>query len=134
MRPLLRTLAITLTACASALATPGCKKDGATASAPPAVAPAARATPPAIDGPNARKLVAAGAVLVDVRSPGEFASGHIEGALNIPVNEIGARLSELPKDKPIVVYCAAGARSGVAAGTLAEAGYDVRNLGKLSAW
>jgi len=88
-----------------------------------------------ISGAEARKMVEDGAVLVDVRSPGEFGSGHIKGAKNIPVGEIGARAGELPKDKTIVVYCRSGARSGQARSALASKGFEnVHNLGPMSAW
>lgn len=88
-----------------------------------------------ISGAEARKMVEDGAVLVDVRSPGEFGSGHIEGAKNIPVGEIGGRAGELPKDKTIVVYCRSGARSGQARSVLASKGFEnVHNLGPMSAW
>ena len=84
----------------------------------------------------ARKLVSEGAVLVDVRSPGEFLSGHLPGALNIPVHELGKRASEIgPTSKPVVVYCQSGARSAGAALVLRQAGFvQVVNLGPMSAW
>jgi rhodanese-related sulfurtransferase len=88
-----------------------------------------------ISGAEARALVEKGAVLVDVRSAGEFGGGHIKGAKNIPVGEIGARAGELPKEKTIVVYCRSGARSGQAKSILAAKGFaDVHNLGPMSAW
>lgn len=85
---------------------------------------------------EARKLVAEGAALIDVRTPAEYASGHIEGACNIPVQQIGARAGEIgARDKPVVVYCASGMRSAAAAGTLRRAGFaKVINLGPMSAW
>lgn len=85
---------------------------------------------------EARKLVAEGARLVDVRSPGEFSSGHIDGALNIPVGEVGARAGEIgPKERPVVLYCASGARSAMAARVLKSKGFaNVRNLGAMSRW
>jgi rhodanese-related sulfurtransferase len=85
---------------------------------------------------QARKLVGEGARLVDVRSPGEFAGGHIEGAVNIPVGALGDRLGEVgPKDRPVVLYCASGARSAMAARMLKSRGYSqVRNLGAMSRW
>ncbi len=88
------------------------------------------------DPAAARELVAGGAALIDVRSPGEFASGHIEGAKNIPVGEIGARTSEVgAKDAPVVVYCRSGARSGSAKSTLEAAGFtQVHDLGAMSRW
>lgn len=88
-----------------------------------------------IDGVAARQLVQDGALLVDVRTPGEFASGHIPGALNIPVQEIDGRLAELgSKDRPIILYCRSGARSAQAARVIAHAGYVVHNLGAMGRW
>ncbi|MGM0366903.1 MAG: rhodanese-like domain-containing protein [Actinomycetota bacterium] len=64
-------------------------------------------------------------VFIDVRSEGEFESGHIEGAFHIPVSEIGRRLDEIPQDRLIVVYCNGSScdRSGKAAQILADNGY-----------
>ena len=87
-----------------------------------------------IDGPAAHRLVAEGATLVDVRTPEEFASGHLEGARNIPVDQIAERAAELPRAKTVIVYCASGSRSAMAAATLARAGFTVRDLGTLEAW
>lgn len=90
---------------------------------------------PLVSGEEAKKLVAAGATLVDVRSPGEFSSGHVKGAINIPVQEFSTRAKEIPKNKPVVLYCASGMRSGAAAGMLRDAGRtDVHNLGSISRW
>lgn len=91
---------------------------------------------PDVTGADARRLVREGARLVDVRAPSEFAQGHIEGALNIPVQELGDRLQELePKDKAVVVYCRSGHRSGNAARLLARAGFPaVHDLGAMSRW
>lgn len=88
----------------------------------------------AIDGPGAHALVAQGATLVDVRTPGEWRSGHIEGAVLIPIDELGGRLGEIPRDRTVVVYCASGARSAQAAAVLRAAGYTVRDLGGISRW
>jgi phage shock protein E len=89
-----------------------------------------------IDATQARQLVQQGARLVDVRSPAEFATGHIPGAVNIPVQELEQRLSELePKQAPIVLYCRSGNRSGRAAGVLKSAGFSgVHDLGAMSRW
>lgn len=78
-------------------------------------------------------LIKAGATVVDVRTPDEYADGHYEGAKNVPVNELQARLSEFgPKDRPVVVYCASGARSAMAAKMLKSLGYaEVFNAGGL---
>lgn len=76
------------------------------------------------------QLVKEGAVFVDVRTPGEFAAGARPGALNIPLNAIAGRAKELPKDKPIVLCCASGTRSAMAAGILKRQGFaKVLNAG-----
>jgi phage shock protein E len=89
-----------------------------------------------ISSAEARKLVSGGAKLVDVRSPGEFGSGHIPGAVNVPVGELGAKLKLLgAKDQPVVVYCASGARSAMARSVLKAQGFEkVFNLGSMSRW
>ena len=83
-----------------------------------------------VSGSEARALVDKGALLLDVRTPGEFAGGHIEGAVNIPVQELGQRLAELgDKDRPIVVYCRSGKRSLQAALCLRSQGHtQVRHV------
>ena len=85
---------------------------------------------------KARTLVAGGARLVDVRSAGEYASGHLDGALNVPVQDLAKRMEELgDKKKPVVLYCASGMRSASAAGTLRRAGFaDVHDLGAMARW
>lgn len=89
-----------------------------------------------VDPSEAHALVKDGAVLIDVRSPEEFGSGHIDGARNIPVGEIGQRTAEVgDKDKPVVVYCRSGMRSSQAKSTLESAGFtQVHNLGGMSRW
>lgn len=74
-------------------------------------------------------------MLVDVRTPEEFASGHIPGAVNIPVQELQSRLQEIPQDTAVVLYCRSGNRSNQAAGILGGAGYpEVYDLGGIGAW
>jgi phage shock protein E len=76
--------------------------------------------------------IRAGAKIVDVRSPGEFGSGAFPGAVNIPLTALGSRLGEIPRDRPVVVYCASGSRSGFAVRMLRRAGYaEVVNGGGL---
>jgi phage shock protein E len=77
--------------------------------------------------------IKAGAKIVDVRTEDEFEDGHFPGALNISVSEIQKRMNELgPKDKPIVLYCASGARSAMALRFLKASGFtDVINAGTL---
>ncbi|MHB9860536.1 FAD-dependent oxidoreductase [Streptomyces sp. YIM S03343] len=70
-----------------------------------------------------------GAVLLDVRTPAEHAGGGIAGSLNIPVDELRARLDEVPADRPVVVYCQVGLRGHTAGRILAQHDRDdVRNL------
>jgi phage shock protein E len=85
---------------------------------------------------QARQLVQAGARLVDVRTPSEFAAGHIPGAINIPLQQLDSRLTELqPKDTPVVLYCRSGGRSGSATRVLKNAGFAaVHYLGPMSRW
>jgi rhodanese-related sulfurtransferase len=68
-------------------------------------------------------------VLVDVRTEGEFAGGHLPGAINIPLDQIVARAKEVPTGKPVVVVCASGNRSVGGSKALVNAGYtEVYNL------
>jgi phage shock protein E len=77
--------------------------------------------------------IKAGATIVDVRTPGEFADEAYPKAKNIPLAVLPARMGELePKDRPIVLYCASGARSAQASRLLKQAGFsDVINAGGL---
>jgi len=79
-----------------------------------------------------------GAVILDVRTPQEFAAGHVPGAVNIPHDQLASRLGEIgaAKDAPVVVYCESGGRASVAASVLQGAGYrDIRHLaGDMRAW
>ncbi len=85
---------------------------------------------------EARKLVGEGARLLDVRTPGEFASGHIEGALNVPVQELSGRVQEVgPADATYVVYCASGMRSASAKRILKASGRTkTHDLGAMGRW
>jgi phage shock protein E len=85
---------------------------------------------------EARRLVAQGALLLDVRSRAEFAERHAERAVNIPVEELERRASELgAKNRPIVVYCHTGVRSGIAVVLLRKTGFTaVHNLGTIGRW
>ena len=74
-------------------------------------------------------------VVLDVREPWEVAICHIEGSLAVPLGQLGARVSELPTDRPIVCVCHLGGRSLQAAMALRNAGYDASNLrGGVAAW
>ena len=70
--------------------------------------------------------------VIDVRSAAEFDTGHIEGAVNIPHDEIGTRIAEVTEDtdQAIVLYCRSGGRAGIALRALQELGYtQVENAG-----
>lgn len=85
---------------------------------------------------RARELVQAGAKLVDVRTKAEHDRGHIQGSLHIPVSDLASRTAELgEKSKPVVVYCASGARSASAKSILRRAGFtEVHDLGSIARW
>jgi rhodanese-related sulfurtransferase len=79
------------------------------------------------------KLKKDGATFVDVRSAAEFAGGSAPGTINIPLQELGGRLSEIPKSSPVVLCCASGTRSGMAKLVLTKNGYkEVHNIGTWS--
>ncbi|MFQ5546223.1 MAG: rhodanese-like domain-containing protein [Acidiferrobacterales bacterium] len=77
-------------------------------------------------------------LILDVRTPGEYRSGHVPEAINIPHNELAGRLAELldAKDREVVTYCERGPRAGFAESVLQEAGFSaVRHLvGDMYAW
>ena len=76
-----------------------------------------------------------GAIVVDVREPGEYVGGHVPGATLVPMGQLPARLSELPKDRPIYVICASGNRSLAMTGLLMRAGHDAYSVtGGTGAW
>ncbi|MCE3285586.1 MAG: hypothetical protein K0R70_1842 [Steroidobacteraceae bacterium] len=74
--------------------------------------------------------------VLDVRTPQEFAAGHVPGALNVPHDQLASRLAEVPRDKDVVLYCRSGRRSALAADVLAANGYSrVSHLeGDMNAW
>jgi phage shock protein E len=93
-------------------------------------------SPERIASTEAQRLVQRGALLVDVRTQSEFQAHHLPNAVNVPVQELSSRLKELePKDRPIVLYCRSGHRSGIARSQLQAAGFPkVYDLGPMSAW
>jgi NADPH-dependent 2,4-dienoyl-CoA reductase/sulfur reductase-like enzyme/rhodanese-related sulfurtransferase len=68
------------------------------------------------------------AFIVDVRDPSEYQRDHLEGAVNLPLDEIRDRIPELPRDRAIWTYCYVGQRSYYAGRTLAQYGFDVKNI------
>ncbi len=81
---------------------------------------------------KAREYLRQGALVVDVRNPGEFNSGHVSGAINIPLGELSAEAPKSLRDKNqvLLLHCLSGARSGMARHQLKNMGYaNVYNLG-----
>jgi rhodanese-related sulfurtransferase len=74
-------------------------------------------------------------LVIDVRQPDEYRSGHIPGAKLIPLHKLGSRLNELPKNREIVCVCASGNRSGSATRLLVKSGFNAANLrGGMLSW
>ena len=122
-------LIVGLGACSSGSSDPAANAGSAVAGAPERVN--ARIAPADYEG----KFGSSDHVLLDVRTPEEFASGHIPGAVNISVESLAQRLGEVPQDKPVVVYCHSGSRSNQAAQILEKAGYSqIYDLGGIVTW
>ncbi len=132
----------------------GCNKSAPESNAPQNEGSAANVRPPAAqnetptakplpdrDPQLAKKLVSQGAILLDVRSQGEWDERHLEGANHIPIDEFSSRMADISqltsndKSKPVVVYCKSGGRAGRAKKMLLKAGYtQVTNMGGISDW
>lgn len=117
----------------------GCDRassEAADSSAETTAEQAAAPAPGRVSGSEARDLVAKGAMLIDVRTPGEYASGHIDGAVNIPIGEFDQRRQDLETiDGPIVVYCQTGGRSASAYEKLRQMGHEqVFDMGGIGEW
>lgn len=69
------------------------------------------------------------ATLLDVRTPGEFNTGSVNNAVNIPLDKLSSNLKKLPKDRPVIVFCRTGSRSAMAKRILTQKGFDVLNGG-----
>ena len=122
-RPLSRrTLAALVLAAAAVVA--ACSPSTPTA-APVASAPAGAvdALPAEVSVADASGLRDAGAFMLDVRQPDEWAAGHIPGATLIPLGELGSRLAEVPRSQKVVVVCRSGNRSAQGRDILLGAGY-----------
>jgi|SRR5579864_1655287 len=86
-------------------------------------------------GSVAEQLANRSVLVIDVRQPAEWRSGHIRGSLNLPLTQLASRLHRIPNDKTIVTVCASGHRSALAARILTRAGYQAENLkGGMHAW
>lgn len=69
-------------------------------------------------------LISEGAKVIDVRTPGEFSSGHFKGSINIPLDVISSKLNTLDKEKTYVLCCRSGMRSASATSILKQAGFE----------
>ncbi len=88
-----------------------------------------------IDPEDGRRLVDGGAILLDVREDHEWEAGHAPEAVHLAMGLVPDRIGELPTDRTVVCVCRVGGRSGAVAATLADAGFDVRNVaGGMLAW
>ncbi|MBM3178678.1 MAG: rhodanese-like domain-containing protein [Bacteroidetes bacterium] len=77
-----------------------------------------------------KDLVKKGAIVLDVRTRGEYSGGHVKGSINIPLNELPSNLNKLNKSKAIITCCASGMRSGSARSLLLSNGFnEVHNGG-----
>jgi rhodanese-related sulfurtransferase len=77
-----------------------------------------------------KQLIRDGAMIIDVRTPGEFQGGHIKGSLNLPLQSLQGSLGKIPKNKTVITCCASGMRSASAKSVLKSAGYaEVYNGG-----
>jgi len=77
-----------------------------------------------------QEFIAKGAIIIDVRTIGEFREGHIKGSKNIPLDIITSKISEIKKlEKPVIVCCRSGMRSAQAASILKSNGIEVMNGG-----
>lgn len=76
------------------------------------------------DNIDLKNIIADGAVIIDVRTGEEYKEGHIEGSLNIPLDEIGKAAEWLQKDVPVVLVCASGSRSAQAVMILKANGFE----------
>jgi rhodanese-related sulfurtransferase len=90
---------------------------------------------PEVSASEAQQLIESGAQLVDVRTDVEFAAGHIPGARHVPLADVQSEAAGLDREKPLVVYCRSGERSGMAADAFAASGWDAHSIeGGLLQW
>ena len=83
---------------------------------------------------DAHKAANNGAIIVDVRTPAEYKSKHIKGAINLPIRELHNTYVRLPKDKEIIVYCRSGNRSATATKLLKQHGFAVYDVATQGDW
>ncbi|MEV6659559.1 rhodanese-like domain-containing protein [Nocardia fluminea] len=86
--------------------------------------------PPAVSATEAMRLLAEGAVIVDVRRDFEWNRVHIPGAVHMPLEVLPSRCPELPEDRLIITFCTGGLRSAGAANLLVENGFEAVNMSR----
>jgi rhodanese-related sulfurtransferase len=89
-----------------------------------------------VSGARAMMQSSSNVLIVDVRTSGEYAQGHLKGAINIPLSDLPLRFDELAQNRPMLVYCQTGYRSAQASSFLVKAGFtQVYNMeGGIAAW
>jgi rhodanese-related sulfurtransferase len=118
----------------------GCARETPPADAPRTATTTTPAEAPSVSPAEVHGMLAAtpAPVLLDVRSPEEFAAGHIPGALLIPYRDVGQRRGEIPDSGTVVVFCAVGPRARAAEADLVAAGVNpgrIRHMdGGMVAW
>ena len=79
---------------------------------------------------NFKELYENGALIIDVRTPGEFSTGNIKGSINVPLDRINGKLKDIKKkNKPVIAVCRSGMRSGQATGIMKQNGIEAYNGG-----
>jgi rhodanese-related sulfurtransferase len=90
---------------------------------------------PELSAPEAKKLIDAGAQLIDVRTDVEYEAGHIPGARHIPLADVQRESAQLDRGTPVILYCRSGNRSGPGADAFAASGWDAHSVeGGLLGW
>ena len=83
---------------------------------------------------DAHEAYARGAIIIDVRTPSEYQSKHIDGAINLPLQSLGPSMNQLDKEKELIVYCRSGNRSATATKMLREKGFTVYDVATQADW
>jgi rhodanese-related sulfurtransferase len=90
---------------------------------------------PEVNPTEAKRLIDSGAQLIDVRTDVEYEAGHIPGARHVPLADVQRESAALDREKPVILYCRSGNRSGPAADAFAASGWDAHSIeGGLLAW
>src|SRR4051812_1836193 len=90
---------------------------------------------PEVSAQAAKELIDSGSQLIDIRTDVEYEASHIPGARHIPLAEVPRESANFDKEKPVILYCRSGNRSGPAADAFAASGWDAQSIeGGLIAW